>query len=292
MTASARVIREVSQVFSFDPKKFEAELLSLERILNHDEYTYVHSMNVAILAVAIGRRLGLSEQTIVELGWAALLHDVGKLFVPLEILNKANKLTPDERVIMRGHPVESLTKFAEQHMITLSNLQRLSAAFEHHQRYDLKGYPQVHQKFSLHPFSRIVAVADTFDAMTSDRHYQRRLLPDLALKIMSTGFGTIFDPTVLQALITCMGAYPVGSLIRLSNEGLAIVVQYRENSHVDRPVILPLNKEKQPLPLIDLMTEGTHLKISRSEFPEDHDIPIAPLLKAAQEQLRQKDQAS
>lgn len=289
----SRIIRDVSSIFSFDPKTFEAEILSLGLILSHDEYTYLHSLNVARLSVAIGRRLGLKQETIVELGWAALLHDLGKLHVPFTTLNKINKLTPEERQLMRSHPVESFSKFAEHHMTTLSHLQKLTAAFEHHQRYDLKGYPTVQEKMNLHPFSRIVAVADTFDAMTSDRNYQRRLLPDVALKIMSTGFGTIFDPTVLQTLITCMGAYPIGSLVRLSNDILAVVVQYREQSHVDRPVILQLNKEKRPAEIVDLMSHDVaQLKISRSEFPEDHNISVLSILEEAQETLRCEERRS
>ena len=273
----ALIIKNISTIFNCDFRLFEAEIAALSKVRKYDEYTYLHSLNVARLSVALGKRLGLTDEMLVDLGWAALLHDIGKLHVPLHILNKMKKFSGDELSIMQSHPVEALTSFAETHTVTLERLRRLSAAFEHHQRYDLKGYPIVQKKLNLHPFSRIVAIADTFDAMTTDRIYQRRVLPDVALKIMAQGFGTIFDPTVLQAFITCMGVYPVGSLIRLSNDELAIVLRYQETSALDRPEIFLIEKkEKRRINLMD--PSFKELKILKSEFPEDHQIEINDIL--------------
>jgi putative nucleotidyltransferase with HDIG domain len=253
------------------------EVETLKAIKAHDEYTYLHSLNVARLSVNLGKRLGLSERHLEDLGWAALLHDIGKLHVPIEILNKAKKFSPEEFAVMQSHPHHALTAFAKSHAVTIPTLARLSAAFEHHQRYDLKGYPQVHRKLQLHPFSRIVAIADTFDAMTTDRIYQRRVLPDVALKIMSQGFGTIFDPVILQAFITSLGAYPVGSVVRLSDHSLAVVVAYDAMSSIDRPqVILVEDPQKQRINL--MQPEYLSLRILGSEFPEDHDIIVADFL--------------
>jgi HD-GYP domain-containing protein (c-di-GMP phosphodiesterase class II) len=277
------IIRHISSIFSCDFHSYEAEIEALIKIRHYDEYTYLHSLNVARLSVSLGKRLGLTEEMIADLGWAALLHDIGKLHVPLEVLNKMKKFSGEELAIMQSHPVEALAAFAETHPITLERLRRLSAAFEHHQRYDLKGYPIVQKKLNLHPFSRIVAIADTFDAMTTDRIYQRRVLPDVALKIMAQGFGTIFDPTVLQAFITCMGAYPVGSLVRLSSNELAVVLHYDESSPLDRPELLLIEKKAERRINLNNSKYG-ELRILRSEFPEDHDIEIQEILTEANQQ--------
>ncbi len=270
---SAQIIKHVTAILEEEPIGCEQELEALAKIKKHDEYTYLHSLNVARLAVNLGRKLNLSHAKLIELGWAALLHDLGKLHVPIEVLNKVSKFSPQELEVMQSHPVESLVAYFKHLAFEIRTFDRLSAAFEHHQRYDLKGYPGVKLKISLHPFSRIIAICDTFDAMTTDRIYQRRILPDLALKIMAQGYGTIFDPVVLQAFITSLGAFPVGSLVRLNDEALAIVDHYHKGSALDRPVVkkLPFPGAKE----IDLSsTEFNHLRILRSEFPEDHGIEI------------------
>ncbi len=272
-----RIHRDILSIFQCDLHRYQAEVETLVRIRSYDEYTYLHSLNVARLSVNLGRRLGFEADKIENLGWAALLHDIGKLNVPISILNKLKKFSADELAVMQSHPLEALSAFAKHQSVTLERLNRLSAAFEHHQRYDLKGYPHVKRKLSLHPFSRIVAIADTFDAMTTDRIYQRRVLPDVALKIMSQGFGSIFDPTILQAFITSMGAYPVGSLVRLSDESLCIVVEYDSRSTLDRPLMIRTQEESKAV--FHLVDEShRHLKIVGSEFPEDHDIDVREYL--------------
>lgn len=277
---SAIIHRDVLAIFDCAIADFQAEVETLKKIKTHDEYTYLHSLNVAELSVNLGRRLGFEDDMITNLGWAALLHDIGKLHVPIDILNKAKKFSAEELAIMQSHPIEALSAFARHQPVTIERIQRLSAAFEHHQRFDLKGYPAVHRKLHLHPYSRIVAIADTFDAMTTDRIYQRRMLPDVALKLMAQGFGTIFDPTVLQAFITSMGAYPVGTTVRLNDSKLAVVVSYDEQSAVDRPKIRILKPSDEGV--IDLMdAKSKDLRITQSEFPEDFDIDVQSALSQA-----------
>lgn len=268
---SSRIEKDILEIFDCQFESFGLELKALERVRKHDEYTYFHSLNVARISVMLARRLGFDDAMIEDLGWAALLHDLGKLYVPPEILNKEKKFEPEELAVMRSHPLEAITAFSETQEFTVASLHRLCAAFEHHQRFDMNGYPRVQKKLSLHPYSRIVAVADTFDAMTTDRIYQRRMLPDVALRIMSQGYGTIFDPTVLQAFITGMGVYPVGSLVRLSDDKLAVVIRYDEKSKIDRPAIRLVETREE----VNLMSdEGKELKILSSEFPEDHGIDV------------------
>ena len=275
---SKAIQRDVLAIFDFPVGDFDAELQTLHQIRKYDEYTYLHSLNVARLSVGLGKRLGLDSKMLAELGWAALLHDIGKLHVPLEILNKMKKFSAHELAVMQSHPAEALAAFARNQPASIQRLRRLSAAFEHHQRFDLKGYPSVSSKLQLHPFSRIVAIADTFDAMTTDRIYQRRVLPDVALKLMSQGFGTIFDPTLLQAFVTAMGAYPVGSLVVLSDQSLAVVIRYPSRNSMDRPEIVRVNPEtSRPIDLMD--GSASHLKILRSVFPEDHEIDALAIVE-------------
>jgi len=256
--------------------EYQVELSVLEKIKRYDEYTYLHSLNVAKLSVMLGERLGLTKDMLVDLGWAALLHDIGKLMVPLEVLNKVKRFSADELAIMQSHPVESLTAFAEMENIDLGKLRRLSAAFEHHQRFDLKGYPNVDKKLGLHPYSRIVAIADSFDAMTTDRIYQRRVPPDVALKIISKGYGSIFDPLVLQAFITAMGVYPVDTIVRLSNQQVALVVHYAPDSPVDLPTVKLLDP---PHTLINLSDTTIDLRILYSEPNEDYQTQIEEMVR-------------
>lgn len=277
--SSSAIRKDVHSIIACDLNLFEPELQVLQKIRSYDEYTYLHSLNVARLSVALGTRLGLESEYLVDLGWAALLHDIGKLNVPIQILNKLKKFSPDELAVMKSHPAHALSAFVELQEVSVDGLRRLCAAFEHHQRFDLKGYPQVESKLHLHPYSRIVAVADTFDAMTTDRIYQRRVLPDVALRMMAQGFGTVFDPLVLQSFITAMGAFPVGSLVRLSDQRLAVVSAFDESSEVDRPHILLLDDQKRPAQSIDLTApEHRHLKIVKSEFAEDHQIDVHELI--------------
>ncbi|TVQ77390.1 MAG: HD domain-containing protein [Bradymonadales bacterium] len=269
-----RIERDVLSIIACDLSQFQIELSVLEKIKAYDEYTYLHSLNVAKLSVMLGERLELSKSMLVDLGWAALLHDIGKLKVPLEVLNKLKKFTPEELSIMQSHPVESLTSFSELEDIDLGKLRRLSAAFEHHQRFDLKGYPNVDKKLGLHPYSRIVAVADSFDAMTTDRIYQRRLRPDMALRIMSKGYGCVFDPTVLQAFITAMGVYPAKTVVRLSNDKLAVVLHYSEKAALDRPTVQELDP---PFAVVDLSERNEDIRILHSESAEDHEEKLKSL---------------
>jgi HD-GYP domain-containing protein (c-di-GMP phosphodiesterase class II) len=274
---SAIIHRDILSIIDCNLANFGAEIETLKKIKSHDEYTYLHSLNVARLSVNLGKRLGFSSEMLTDLGWAALLHDIGKLHVPIAILNKAKKFSAEELAIMQSHPVEALSAFARHQPVTLEGLQRLSAAFEHHQRFDLKGYPSVQRKLHLHPFSRIVAITDTFDAMTTDRIYQRRVLPDVALKLMSQGFGTIFDPTVLQAFITAMGAFPVGTVVHLSDDRLGVVSSYDEHSIIDRPTLKIVKPNVgESVNLMD--PNNRELRILHSEFPEDHDIDVQAIL--------------
>ncbi len=274
-----RIKKDIAPYLGSELENYTKEILLLKKLRSHDEYTYLHSLNVTQISIGLGVRLGFSPKELKDLAWAALLHDIGKISIPLNLLNKPSSFSSVELKTMKSHPWAALLELVDETEVTLGDVLNFVPAFEHHQRYDLLGYPDVGQKIRLHPFSRIIAIADTFDAMTSDRIYHRRILPDIALKIMSQGFGSIFDPIALHAFISTMGAYPVTSVVRLSDQTLAVVVAYKDNSEMDRPIVIRVNdSDKTPLNL--MLAENKHLKIVKSEFPEDHGLRVSDFLKA------------
>ncbi len=170
---------------------------------NYDEDTYHHSVSVSILSILIGSQLNLDRKLLITLGLAGLLHDIGKVRVPRELLAKPATLTPEEEKIVRRH-----TMYGAHVLRDLPGLSRLAmvVAFEHHTNYDLSGYPQVTRKEMPHLLTRIVHVADVFDAATSSRRaYRRPMLQDQVLKVILDGAGTIFDPVVAKLALLVLG---------------------------------------------------------------------------------------
>ena len=206
--------------------KDERYLLGLTTIKNYDEYTYNHSVNVALLALYLGKLLGLSNEQLSILGEAAMLHDVGKVKIPKSILNKAGVLSPEEWKIMEKHALEGaeiLSQISGIHDLSIS------VAFEHHLHYDLSGYPEVSGVREVNPFSRLVTICDVYDAATSLRVYHAPVLGARIIAMILSKKGTFFDPVMAKAFVQMMGIYPVGSLVRLDTDELAVV--YANNLH-------------------------------------------------------------
>lgn len=168
-------------------------------VKKHDENTYHHSVHVCILSLLIGSRLKLSRELLTTLGLAALLHDIGKVRIPSNVLTKPGRLTPEELDTIRRHPVHGAHALRE-----LPGLAKLAmaVAFEHHANYNLSGYPRITTKRTPHLLTRIVQVADVFDAMTSTRRaYRQSLLREEALKVIANGAGTLYDPIVVKTFL-------------------------------------------------------------------------------------------
>ncbi len=204
----------------------EQLFLGMTAIKDYDEYTYHHSVNVSVLSIALGQRLGLSKKALNELGLAALFHDMGKVEVPLEILNKPTAFTENEWLIMKKHPqwgVKALLMLKSPDPVLIRSA---IVAFEHHLHYNYTGYPAVRNKREQDLYSRIVTIADQYDAMTSSRVYSRvPLPPDKALSILIDRSGTQVDPLLLKFFINMVGVYPIGSLVLLNTNDLGIVYQ-------------------------------------------------------------------
>ncbi len=216
----------------------EQILIGMTSIKTYDEYTYHHSVNVSILAMALGQRLGLSKRQLIELGMASLLHDIGKLKVPKKILNKTAQLTEEEWRVMRRHPVCGVRILMKMRQLDFILLRSLIVAFEHHLSDTKSSYPKVTKALNLDLFSRIVSLADRYDAMTSARVYSRTpMTPDAALNLMIKRTVNHLDLFLLQIFINMIGIYPVGTLAVLDSGELGLV--YENNPGIaDRPRVL------------------------------------------------------
>ena len=167
--------------------KDEGNLMSLTSIKNFDEYTFAHSVNVCILSVSLGARLGLSKRKLSELGFAALFHDVGKVKLPLSILNKQGELNEQEWEEIKKHPMLGVKTLLSKRSIDRFSIRAMVVSFEHHLNLDLSGYPQLNSKRDLNLFARIVTIADVYDSMTSGRVYVKTpFTPDEALEKMES----------------------------------------------------------------------------------------------------------
>ncbi|MBI4845037.1 MAG: HD-GYP domain-containing protein [Candidatus Omnitrophica bacterium] len=213
------VVEKIAQDITAMILKDDLSGLALTSLRNYDEYTFTHSANVAILSVALTRTFISDSLTLNSLAKAALLHDIGKINIPIEILNKPGKLTDEEWLIMKEHPVNG-AKIIEQQ----SHVDQLSViiALEHHMKYDLSGYPNISQITQLHPLASLVNICDVYDAITSKRPYKKPLSPDKTLAIMMRLIGCDFDPQFFKIFIQMLGIYPVGSLVRLNTKEYAI----------------------------------------------------------------------
>ena len=215
----------------------DTNLMSLTAIKSFDEYTFAHSVNVCILSVALGARLGLSKKKLSELGYAALFHDVGKVKLPLEILNKPEELNEEEWEKIQKHPVLGVKVILSKRALDRFSLRAMVVSFEHHLRMDLSGYPHLSFKKDLNLYSRIVSIADVYDSMTSGRVYAKiPLTPDVALKRMMEQAGKSFDPILLKVLINMLGIFPVGSVVLLDSGEVGVVTKSNPDQ-LSRPVV-------------------------------------------------------
>ena len=204
----------------------EASLLGLTTLRCHDQYTHNHSVNVALLSMALGNRAGYPKVELADLGLAALFHDLGKATIPMEVLNKPGEFTEEEWGMMRNHPTEGALSLAKMRGITNLPGRMASASFEHHMNLDFSGYPKLNVSWKLSMTGRILMIADCYDAMTSSRVYRREpMSPSKVLGFMFGKAGKSFDPILMKLFMTCVGIIPIGSLVLLDSNELAVVLK-------------------------------------------------------------------
>jgi len=231
--------RRLMQAMFKNVEENETFVQGLTTIKNFDEYTLNHSVNVCLLSLSLGKRLGLDRNELVDLAIGAFFHDYGKLDIPKEILLKPGKLDADEREIIEHHPHYGAEKLIQ--MKTTSNipLRAINIALEHHAREGQGGYPNYTKKRDINLFSKIVKITDVFDALTTKRPYRKRSFTrEEALSLMLETSGAEFDPLILKIFVNMMGACPVGSLVLLNTGEIGIVFELNQDpSFLLRPIV-------------------------------------------------------
>lgn len=204
----------------------DAALMEMTALKNFDDYTYVHSVNVCVLALVLGYNLGMDRRRLSHLGVGALLHDIGKTKLPVDLVNKPDTYDEYDWQMMRKHPVYGVKFLYKTRRVEETTVQGSTVVFEHHIGYDGSGYPELLNKRKPSLYARIVAIADTYNAMTSGRVYHReKHLPDQAITNMINRIGKSYDPILLKVFINSIGIYPVGTVVALSSREIGIVAR-------------------------------------------------------------------
>jgi len=266
----------------------DSTLLGLANIKNYDEYTFNHSVNVAIYAIALGQRIGIPKKHLSHLGMAGLFHDMGKTRIPKEILNKTGKLSPEEWSVMRTHPVAGTELIMRMKEWGELSTRMIEGAFEHHLRYDLTGYPRLTRKRKISLFGRIITVADFYDALVRPRVYNRfPYVSEKILGIMLERSGKDFDPAIVKVFINMIGIFPLGTLVLLNTNEMGIVTQIQEDTElIDRPKVCLLyygNGEYRKGKVVDLKerddASGNFKRsIVKTLDPNEYNLNVAEFL--------------
>ncbi len=217
----------------------ESFMFGLTTIKNHDEYTFNHCVNVCIYSVALGQRLGLGKSKLGQLGMAALFHDVGKVEVPWEVLNKPAGLNENEWELVKAHTVNGARLLARLCRLDERSLRSIIVAYEHHINFDCSGYPELRSDRGADLFSRMVRITDAFDAMTTSRIYRSTpRSPHESVLYLLKGAGKDFDPCLVKVFVSMVGVYPVGTVLELDTGETAVVVKAAPDiSDIARPYV-------------------------------------------------------
>lgn len=217
------IVEEISTSVMRNP----GALIGLARLKNKDDYTYMHSVAVCALMVSLARQLGLDDEQVRQAGLAGLLHDVGKMMIPLNILNKPGKLTDTEFEAVKSHPLEGHKMLLEGSGISEA---ALDVCLHHHEKVDGSGYPEHLTEAQISLYARMGAVCDVYDAITSNRPYKNGWEPAESLRKMAEWSKGHFDTEIFHAFVKSVGIYPIGSLVRLESGHLGVIVGQTEKS--------------------------------------------------------------
>ncbi|WP_066707897.1 HD-GYP domain-containing protein [Curvibacter delicatus] len=248
-------------------------LISLARLKTADDYTYMHSVAVCAMMIALARQLGLDEAQTRLLGLAGLLHDLGKAVMPMEVLNKPGKLTDAEFGIMKSHP-EAGHSLLQQ--VGKLDPVVLDVCLHHHEKTDGSGYPEGLKDSEISLFAKMGAVCDVYDAITSNRPYKSGWDPAESLRKMAEWADGHFDQTVFRAFVKSVGIYPIGSLVRLASGRIGVVIEQTSKS-LTTPCVKVFFSTKSnlriPPEIVDLSHPSCTDKIANREDPDQWHFP-------------------
>ena len=269
-SASAQnLVEEISDSVTRNP----GALISLARLKTADDYTYMHSVAVCALMVALAKQLKLNDDQARLAGMAGLLHDLGKAAIPLSVLNKPGKLTDKEFDVVRSHPVEGYHMLKEGGNVPDAVL---DACLHHHEKIDGSGYPDKLKGDNISVIARMTAICDVYDAITSDRAYKRGWDPSESLRRMAEWTNDHFDARMFQAFVKSIGIYPVGSLVRLTSGRIGVVTEQVPTA-LTMPVVKVFYSSKSdlriPPEVVELAAPGCNEKIVAREDPDKWRFP-------------------
>ena len=268
-TPRLRHITQVVQSIVDQVLTNEVTMVGLSTLRGYDDFTYTNTVNVCIFSLAIGRRLGLSKSRLFDLGIAALLHDVGKSRVDVDIILKPGELTAGESSRMEAHTwLGALSAFGLRQFGEIP-LRGMITAYEHHMKVDLSGYPKGRRPRELSVYSKIVAVADAYNSATTARGDAGAKSPDVVLRELWEDPSYGHDPVLVKALINLLGIYPVGTCVILDTFEVGLVhAANSDATHIDRPIVRVLGDGSgawlDDPPLVDLAMTGSDGSFSRS----------------------------
>jgi len=259
--AAGELVEEISNSVMRNP----GALISLARLKTADDYTYMHSVAVCALMVALAHKLELDETATRAAGMAGLLHDLGKAIMPMDVLNKPGKLTEEEFLIIKSHPVEGHRMLLEG---GAAGDVPLDVCLHHHEKVDGSGYPDGLKDAEISLYAKMGAVCDVYDAITSNRPYKAGWDPAESIRKMTEWSSGHFDARVFQAFVKSIGIYPTGSLVRLASGRLGVVVEQSTKSLL-APTVKVFYSTKSdayiPPEIIDLSRPGSNEKIAGRE---------------------------
>lgn len=263
------LVEEISDSVTRNP----SALISLARLKTADDYTYMHSVAVCALMVALAKQINLNEEHTRSAGMAGLLHDLGKAAIPLAVLNKPGKLTDEEFTVIQSHPVHGYLMLKEGGSVEDAVL---DACRHHHEKMDGSGYPDKLKGEEISLIARMTAICDVYDAITSDRPYKRGWDPAESLRRMAEWTKGHFDPRLFQAFVKSIGIYPVGSLVRLTSGRIGVVTEQGLQSLTSPKVKVFFSTKSDlriPPVIIDLAEPGCAEKIVAREDPDQWKFP-------------------